>query len=580
MDVTLYTYDLSGGMARQMSMGLLGFQLDAVYHTSIVLDGREYVYDGNVVAIAPGSSHLGRPLQQIPLGTTHLPMDVIEEYLDSLREIYTVEAYNLWHHNCNNFSNDFATFLVGKGIPDHIVNMPEAVINSPLGSMLLPALNQTVEANRQRGGILGIQNNSLNGTSKPVAQLHHNQGRVHEVNNLTELNGLLESARKSCAAIFFTSATCPPCKTLYPLYNELAAEFGTKAVLIKVDASRAFDVGKHYSISATPTFITFLRGQQENKWAGADPAQLRGNIQLLVHMAWPSHPHESLNLPTFSGTRAKPIFYSKVPPLPKLLGKMGVAGGDPAVKELASFIEARNQQGPAEAHLPNISAVTTFLKTSLQSLATDSLFTAVDLLRCGLVDPRLSGVLAEEQGHSTIRSLLDHVNHLTDCPYALRLVTLQAACNLFTSPLYPEQILSNEQLRSPIIQLLSSSFLDDSHNNVRVAAASLLFNLSLANSAKRREGPGDALPEGDQVELAASILEAVSQEEKSPEALEGMLLALGNLVYLLPLDGELADLLRTMDAQDTVLAKKTHFKDLKLIDEVGLELLGKGLKMP
>lgn len=92
MDVTLYTYDLSGGMARQMSMGLLGFQLDAVYHTSIVLDGREYVYDGNVVAIAPGSSHLGRPLQQIPLGTTHLPMDVIEEYLDSLREIYTVEV--------------------------------------------------------------------------------------------------------------------------------------------------------------------------------------------------------------------------------------------------------------------------------------------------------------------------------------------------------------------------------------------------------------------------------------------------------------------------------------------------------
>lgn len=55
-------------------------------------------------------------------------MDVIEEYLDSLREIYTVKAYDLWRHNCNNFSNDFAMFLLGKGIPSHIANMPQAVL--------------------------------------------------------------------------------------------------------------------------------------------------------------------------------------------------------------------------------------------------------------------------------------------------------------------------------------------------------------------------------------------------------------------------------------------------------------------
>lgn len=92
MDVHLLVYDLSQGLARQMSMGLLGFQLDAIYHTSIELDGREYVYDGNVVAITPGSSHLGRPLQRLPLGKTELPVEVIEPYLDSLREIYTVQV--------------------------------------------------------------------------------------------------------------------------------------------------------------------------------------------------------------------------------------------------------------------------------------------------------------------------------------------------------------------------------------------------------------------------------------------------------------------------------------------------------
>ena len=67
-DVHLLVYDLSRGLARQMSLGLLGFQLDAIYHTSIQLNGREYVYDGNIVAIRPGSSHLGQPMQKLHLG--------------------------------------------------------------------------------------------------------------------------------------------------------------------------------------------------------------------------------------------------------------------------------------------------------------------------------------------------------------------------------------------------------------------------------------------------------------------------------------------------------------------------------
>ena len=70
MDVHLLVYDLSQGLARQMSLGLLGFHLDAIYHTAIQLDGREYVYDGNIVAIRPGSSHLGRPMQKLHLGGT------------------------------------------------------------------------------------------------------------------------------------------------------------------------------------------------------------------------------------------------------------------------------------------------------------------------------------------------------------------------------------------------------------------------------------------------------------------------------------------------------------------------------
>lgn len=92
MDVHLLVYDLSQGLARQMSMGLLGFQLDAIYHTSIELQGREYVYDGGIISIVPGTSHLGQPMERLYLGKTNLPMDVIEDYLQSIRSIFTVEV--------------------------------------------------------------------------------------------------------------------------------------------------------------------------------------------------------------------------------------------------------------------------------------------------------------------------------------------------------------------------------------------------------------------------------------------------------------------------------------------------------
>lgn len=81
-----------------MSAGILGFQLDAIYHTSIQVNGREYVYDGGIIAIAPGSSHLGQPMEKMHLGTTNLPIDVIEEFLDSLRPIFTLEVSRLLVH--------------------------------------------------------------------------------------------------------------------------------------------------------------------------------------------------------------------------------------------------------------------------------------------------------------------------------------------------------------------------------------------------------------------------------------------------------------------------------------------------
>jgi hypothetical protein len=129
-------------------------------------------------------------------------------------------------------------------------------------------------------------------------------------------------------------------------------------------------------------------------------------------------------------------------------------------------------------------------------------------------------------------------------------------------------------LRTPIIQLTASSVLDDKHPNVRIAAASVALNIATANSLIRREDHQEALPEDDQVELAASLLEAIRTEEESHEALNGFLLAIGQLIYCAKKDGGVVDLLKSLDAQETILAKKKSFPDEALITEIGKELLG------
>ncbi|KAM4056382.1 PUL domain-containing protein [Hirsutella rhossiliensis] len=581
MDVHLLVYDLSRGLARQMSMPLVGFQLDAVYHTSVELNGREYVYDGGIIAITPGSSHLGQPMQRMHLGTTHLPLIVIEEFLDSLRPIFTLEAYDLFRHNCNNFTDSFSNFLVGKGIPAYITNMPQAVLESPMGRTLFTQLSQGVNAGRSNGSILGLEQSARPPAPNPPSQVHNR--KVQIVARQEDLFRLLDEAKRSCAVIFFTSATCPPCKALYPIYDQLADEFGTQASFIKIDVAlpQAAPIAQAYSISATPTFVTFLKGEQENRWSGADPAGLRGNVQLLVQMAHPAHPHEKLRLPSFSNPDARPVLFPKMPPVAKLTAKMGdELPKNPEVQSLIRFIETRGSAGAQNALIPDMSQLSRLMRESVDKVAPGMLFTVVDLFRCALVDPRISGFYAEEKGHETVRRILEFVNEQDDCPYALRLVTLQMGCNLFSTPLFPEEIVGNEALRTPITQLISSSFLDDSHNNVRVAASSLLFNLALANRHTRSQEPKATLPEGDQVELAASVIEAISQEDKSAEALQGMLSALGHLVYGSDLSGELADLLRAMDAQGTVAAKRRVFPAEKLVLEVADELLGKGLARP
>lgn len=601
MDVELYVYDLSGGLARQYSLALTGVQIDAIYHTAIVFGGVEYFFGQGVHRKVPGSTHHGRPMRIVPLGRTELPAEVIDEYVESLEAIYTPESYDLFLHNCNNFSQDLAVFLVGKSIPDEIRNLPETFLKTPIGQMLRGQLDQSMrqmtqapdafagpDAVRHRSSTTQVPSKSMpitNGHLKHnpavFANGHYSQsqpGRVHYPKSTTELDRLLKQAENSCACIFFTSATCPPCKVVYPVYDELAVESGEKAVLIKVDISQVYDIAMRYQIRATPTFMTFLKGKKDQEWSGANGSQLKGNIRLLVQMAHPQHTHKRLRLPSLQHKIEKPIMYIKVPPIDKLLAKIGTAAEAQPLQDLVNYIKLREKNGMQDTAIPNLNAFTDWFASGYSSLPEDAHFAVVDLVRVAAIDTRVSSFLAAEPNLRALRVIVPEEQDFSSTPYKLQVVTLQLFCNLFGSHIFQDALLDHKSpIRAMLNQLVSQCLLAE-HNNARSLAAALIYNLAACDHNERIDGRSDKLDVSSMGDLEAALVQAVVSEEVNKETLHSLLLALGLLLYAGPANNEIWELCQAMEVRDSLRAKSKVevFKGEPLLKEIGEELLTKG----
>ena len=132
-EVHINVYDISSGMARQMSQAFLGKYIEGVWHTGVVVYGTEFFFGGGICEAPPRTTPFGQPVKEIKMGVTEIPEEVFREYLSSIAGEFCFEKYDLFNHNCNNFSNEVCMFLLGKGIPEDIVNLPQEFLNTPLG---------------------------------------------------------------------------------------------------------------------------------------------------------------------------------------------------------------------------------------------------------------------------------------------------------------------------------------------------------------------------------------------------------------------------------------------------------------
>src|SRR5690242_1001303 len=190
---------------------------------------------------------------------------------------------------------------------------------------------------------------------------------------------------------------------VYQPYDDLAVEAGSKCIFLKIDFTRADgSINTRYpNVRATPTFITYSRGDKRDEWSGADPRQLRSNVESLLNATFPPHPHLSSSTPNLLRQSQRPIAFSKIPPLDKVVAKMGDAGKDAAVSAIVSFINTREKSGAIEAPLTQLPRFASFLRNCTAQLPPELLFTAYDLLRVALTDVRVAGFFAEEHKGAT-----------------------------------------------------------------------------------------------------------------------------------------------------------------------------------
>ncbi|KAJ3516963.1 hypothetical protein NLJ89_g788 [Agrocybe chaxingu] len=665
--VKLYVYDLSNGLARQLSRQLTGRQIDGIWHTSVVVFGKEIFYGQGISITPPGRSHHGQPLQILDMGETSLGEDIFNEYLQEMTDHYTADkvsssfvdfetwSYTRTEFNCNSFTDDCVGFLTGQSVPAFIKDLPSDFLSTPFGAALRPTIDAMYRRPSPGTPSAPIPSPSTAANASPDPQLAasilqavasqaqaapaqangHVQamnsltGPLHMITNPTSFRAFLKSHRAAVA--FFTSATCPPCRMIEPIFERLAEEKGLHEgrngagfAKIDIDVGMGRNLAEEWDIRATPTFMFFLDGKKLDELKGADANELRTQVDLLLFQAYPPHPHTAISLPAVQALSLNAIIFSQVPAFDTVLTKQqsfiddqtswpssvqtkdqvkGTLSGVvlPYLKErfpsTAPDKSTKNLPSATPAILAAWAQATTTMATPLP---VESLFPVVDMWRIAFLDPSVGNWMATLVPTTPPTDPLGvflpkAVQALESTSKGARnyiLIVLRLLCNAFSSAALAQRMLRSE-LRNAITSVLVPSLLH-SDALVRTASASLAFNVAAVLQKDRveavRSGRGiqaDSEDElGDwQVEMVSAVIEALHREKENEEVVHRLTAALAFFVRLSPhyetAIRPLLDVLQTKDTLKSKLIKGSGWtvegglakKDVrKLVDEVATKL--------
>ena len=114
--------------------------MDIVPHTSVVVDWGsktlEYFFGSGIQCKPVGEAVPMEACEVLDFGTTTKTEAALIEYLRLASPRFTVTTYDVFSHNCNNFSDEVARFLTGQAVPERILNMANEALSTRRGKAL------------------------------------------------------------------------------------------------------------------------------------------------------------------------------------------------------------------------------------------------------------------------------------------------------------------------------------------------------------------------------------------------------------------------------------------------------------
>ncbi|TRM64171.1 PPPDE putative peptidase domain-containing protein [Schizophyllum amplum] len=617
--VQLYVYDLSNGLAKQLSLQLTGRQIDGIWHTSVVVFGKEIFYGQGIGITAPGRSHHGTPLQVIDIGETAIDEDTFDEYLQEMKQHYTADKYHLLDFNCNSFTNDVIGFLTGGAIPEHIKDLPSDFLSTPFGAALRPTIDNMyrrpvpgapaapapapsadLASNPAlAASVLQAVAAQAAGGQGPSAQAGHPlhatetlTAPLHPCTNPASFHNLLRTHRAVVAD--FTDQQCGPCRMIAPVFERLAEEKGVRAGMsgrgaaftsIDIRVGQGNALAAEYGIRATPTFLFFLDGKKISEVKGADAAAIRSEVDLLLYQAYPPHPHTKLDAPAVQALSLNPILFTQVPALDTVFNKLSSnikatpwpadapASLDQATQALGTMLAYLKQRYPA-ADAPSatgkpaaqpaaLGAWTSATHALASALPAEALFPLADLWRLAVLDPAAGAWCASgiASGASNPITILLRAYHRDTSARSLVLTVLRLLANSFAHATLARTLLSGAA-RTELTGVLVPALLHD-HAGVRTAAASVAFNAAAALQKARVEsvrlgggGYADGEDEDWEIEMVSAVIEALDKERASEDVVHRLTACLAFLLRLSPFyEDQVLPMLEVLQAKSILLGK-------------------------
>ncbi len=77
---------------------------------------------------------------------------------------------------------------------------------------------------------------------------------------------VLESA--SPVLVDFSAVWCGPCKKLEPIVHEIAAEFGDRLKVVKIDVDHSPGTAARFGVLSIPTLMIFHGGKVKDQYSG------------------------------------------------------------------------------------------------------------------------------------------------------------------------------------------------------------------------------------------------------------------------------------------------------------------------